>query len=148
MMVRKLYSNQILSFENLVFKKCFHYLGECCTRVEVYYKNKTKAYERRPDIYGSYTRVFGDDVNDRYYYQSNFADGYYDIFFCGTIWFIGYDSKQGGCSGPGFANSNLNIDKCVHDIDFDWVYSDPSVAGWLDAGEGLAVKCLYEPGNC
>ena len=121
-------------------------LGECCTRVEVYYKNKTKAFERRPQIYGSYTRVFDEDVNDRYYYQSNFANGYYGIWFCDTKWFIGLYTSKSKCQG--FANSNFNIDKCVHEIGFDWTYSDLSVVGWPDAGDGLAVKCLYEPGDC
>ena len=144
MMVRKLIPLKHKLFENIVFQKCFHFLGECCARIEVYYKNKTKAYETNPEIYGSYTRVIGDDVNDHYYYQSNFANGYYDIFFCGTKWFIGYDIKKGKCSG--LASSNFNTDKCVHDIGFDWKYSDGSV--WSDAEEGLAVKCLYEHGNC
>ena len=131
--------------ENIVFQKCFYFLGECCTRVEVYYKNKTKAYEKESKIYGSYTRVTGDDVNDHYYYQSNFANGFYGISFCGTAWAIGKDSYKGKCSG--YANSNFNTDKCVHDIGFDWNYSKTG-PGWGDAGEGLAVKCLYEHGNC
>ena len=116
------------------------------SRVEVYYKNKTKANEWWPDIYGSYTRVTGDDVNGHYFYQSNFANGYYGIRFCGTEWFIDQAKYKGECGG--FASSNFNTDKCVHDIGFDWVYSDPSVTGWPDAGEGLAVKCLHEHGNC
>ena len=127
----------------IFFQKCFLFLVECCTRVEVYYKNKTKAYETNHEIYGSYTRVFGDDVNDHYYYRSNFDNGYYGIWFCGTKWYIGKANK-GECAG--YANSNFNTDKCVHDIGFDWKYFDsPNLS---DAGEGLAVKCLYEPGNC
>ena len=129
----------------MFFKNVFFYfLGECCTRVEVYFKNKTKAYETNPDIYGSYTRVIGDDVNDHYYYRSNFANGYYSIWFCGTKWFIGKHSEKGRCQG--WAKSNYNTDKCVHDIGFDWKYGTPT--SWPDAGEGLAVKCLYEHGNC
>ena len=131
-------------FVKIVFQKYFHFLGECCTRVEVYYKNKTKAYEKLSEIYGSYTRVFGDDVNDRYYYQSNFANGYYGIWFCGQTWFISRNSAKGKCTG--LAHSNFNTDKCVHDIGFDWKYADETV--WTDAGEGLAVKCLYEHGDC
>ena len=128
-----------------MFKKCFHILGECCIRVEVYYKNKTKAYEVQSQIYGSYTRVIGDDVNDHYYYQSNFANRNYGIWFCGTQWYIGTTStSKGKCRGR--ANSKFNTDKCVHEIDFDWKYFDPP--NWPNAGEGLAVKCLYEPGNC
>ena len=110
----------------------------------MYYKNKTKAYEKWSRIYGSYTRVTGDDVKGHNYYQSNFANGYYGISFCGTKWYIGRDSSKGKCQG--FASSNYNTDKCVHDIGFDWTYSDPP--NWPDAGEGLAVKCLYEHGNC
>ena len=121
-----------------------NFLGECCTRIEVYYKNKTKAYERRPEIYGSYTRVIGDDVNDHYYYQSNFANGYYGIWFCGTKWYIGtISTSKGKCQGR--ASSNIYTDKCVHDIGFDWKYWDSP--NWLHAGDGLAVKCLYAPGN-
>ena len=132
-------------FENIVFQKCFHFLGECCTRVEVYYKNKTKAYEVQSKIYGSYTRVIGEDVNDRYYYQSNFASGYYGIWFCGTEWYVGATStSKGKCFG--FAHSYFNTDNCVHDIGYDWKYWDSP--NWPDAGDGLAVKCLYEPGNC
>ena len=128
----------------MFLKNIFHFLGECCARVEVYYKNKTKAYEKESKIYGSYTRVTGDDVNDRYYYQSNFANGFYGISFCGTAWAIGKDSYKGKCSG--YANSNFNTDKCVHDIGFDWKYY--GTTDWDDAGEGLAMKCLYEHGNC
>ena len=124
----------------------YHFLDECCTRVEVYFKNKTKAYERQSRIYGSYTRVIGDDVNDHYYYQSNFANGYFGIWICGNKWHIGQPSDIRKCQG--LAHSNYNTDKCVHDIAFDWKYYDPSVTGWPDAGEGLAAKCLYEPGNC
>ena len=127
-----------------MFKKCFHILGECCIRVEVYYKNKTKAYERNPQIYGHFTRVIGDDVNDRYYYQSNFANGYQGIWYCGRYWSIGASTSKGKCEGPAY--SNFNTDKCVHDIGFDWSYWDSP--NWPDAGEGLAVKCHYEPGNC
>ena len=132
--------------ENIVFQKCFYFLGECCTRVEVYYENKTKAYEKWSEIYGSYTRVIGDDVNDLYHYQSNFANGYYGIWFCGTKWYISAKSNRNKGKCLGLANSKFNIDKCVHDIGFDWKYQDPP--NWPDAGEGLAVKCLYEPGNC
>ncbi len=130
----------------MFFKNVFYFLGECCTRVEVYFKNKTKAYEKWPLIYGSYTRVIGDDVNDHYYYISYFANGSYGISFCGTEWFIDEAKYKGECGG--FASSNLNTDKCVHDIGFDWTYSDTSVLGWPHAGDGLAVNCLYEPGNC
>ena len=144
MMVRNLILIKHRLFENIVLLKCFHSIGECCTRVEVYYKNKTKAYERRPEIYGSYTRVIGDDVKGRYYYQSNFANGYYGIWFCGRTWFIGKDSDKGRCQG--WAKSNFNADKCVHDIGFDWKYYDGSV--WANGEDGLSVKCLYEPGNC
>ena len=134
-------------FENFVLQKYFHFLGECCTRVKVYYKIKTKAYEKLSEIYGSYTRVIGDDVNDRYYYQSNFANGYHGIWFCGGGWSIGDNSNLGRCAGS-VRSFIRNI--CVHRIGSDWEYSDPSasVTGWSDAGEGLAVKCLYEPGNC
>ena len=90
--------------------------------------------------------MIGDDVNDRYYYQSNFANGNYGIWFCGTEWFIGQAKYKGKCAG--YASSNFNTDKCVHNVGFDWTYSDTSVVGWPHAGEGLAVKCLYEPGNC
>ena len=110
----------------------------------MYYKNKTKAYEKWSRIYGTYTRVTGDDVNNHYYYKSNFADGYFGIGFCGPSWFIGEESDKGKCRG--WAHSNLNIDKCVHDIDFDWQYFD--TLNWSQAGDGLAVKCLYEPGYC
>ena len=110
----------------------------------MYLNNKTKAYEQWPEIYGSYTRVIGDDMNDRYYYQSNFANGFFGIWFCGTEWYIGRASDNGKCIGA--ALSNFNTDKCVHDIGFDWKYGNGT--HWLDAGEGLAVKCLYEPGNC
>lgn len=122
----------------------FYFLGECCTRVEVYFKNKTKAYEVQSNIYGSYTRVIGDDVNGRYSYQSNFANGYYGIWFCDTDWYIYRHSDKG--KRLGYAYSKLNTDKCVHNIGFDWKYADGSV--FADAGEGLAVKCLYKPGNC
>ena len=88
--------------------------------------------------------MLGDDVNDHYHYQSNFANGYYGIWFCGTKWYIGKHSEKDKCRG--FAKSNFNTDKCVHNIGFDWKVADVSV--WSDAGEGLAVKCLYEPGNC
>ena len=110
----------------------------------MYYKNKTKAYETRPEIYGSYTRVIGDDVNDHYYYQSNFANGFYGMWICGNKWHIGKHFEKGKCQG--LAYSKYNTDKCVHDIGFDWKYFDPP--NWPDAGEGLAVKCLYEHGNC
>ena len=83
-------------------------------------------------------------MNDRYYYKSNFSNEYYGIWFCGTKWYIGAASDNGKCRGA--ANSNYNADKCVHDIGFDWKFADSSV--WTDAGEGLSVKCLYEPGNC
>ena len=113
----------------------------------MYYKNKTKAYEKQFEIYGSYTRVFGDDVNDRYYYQSNFANGYNGIWFSCTKWLIGSDSKRHKGKCVGRAKSNYSSDKCVHEIDFDWKYSD--FPNWPNAGEGLSVKCLYEPGtNC
>ena len=128
----------------MCFKICFHFIGQCCTRVEVYYKNKTKAFERWSNHYGSYTRVIDKDVNDHYYYQSNFANGYYAIWFCGPTWFIGQASNEGKCTGS--AHSNYNTDKCVHDIGFDWKYGNGT--HWPDAGEGLSVKCLYEPGNC
>ena len=108
----------------------------------MYYKNKTKAYEKRSTIYGSYTRVIGDDVNDHYYYRSNFVNGFYGIWFCGNNWIIGKDSEKGKCQG--FVHSNFNTDKCVHDIGFDWKFADGSVY----AGDGLAVKCLYEHGKC
>ena len=127
----------------MFFKNVFYFLGECCTRVEVYFKNKTKAYETQSAIYGSYARVTGNDVNDHYYYQSNFANGFYGIWFCGNNWDIGEESDKGKCIGA--ANSNSNTDKCVHNIGFDWKYADRTV--WSDAGEGLAVKCLYEYGN-
>ena len=108
------------------------------------FKNKTKAYEKQSRIYGSYTRVTSNDVNSRYYYQSNFASGYYGIWSCGTEWYVGGESDKGKCIGA--ANSNSNTEKCVHDIGFDWKYFDsPNLS---DAGEGLAVKCLYEHGNC
>ena len=85
------------------------------------------------------------DVNDRFYYRSNFANGKNGIYFCGTNWFIGgsgtYDEP---CAGA--AHSRFNTDKCVHNIGFEWVYSD-GIVGWPHAGEGLAVKFLYEPGN-
>ena len=52
----------------------------------------------------------------------------------------------GICVG-GVRSFKRNI--CVHDIGFDWEFSDlSSNTGWPDAGEGLAVKCLYEPGDC
>ena len=89
--------------------------------------------------------MIGDDVNDRYYYQSNFANGFYGIWFCGTEWFIGIRSGRGKCAG--YASSNYNTNKCVHDIGFDWTYTD-GTGGWPDAGEGLSVKCLYDHGNC
>ena len=111
----------------------------------MYYKNKTKAYEKWSKIYGSYTRVIGDDVNDHYYYKSNFADGYYGIRFCDDSWYIGKHSNKDKCQ-RGYVYSNFNTDKCIHDIDFYWKYFDASV-GWTYAREGLAVKCLYEPGN-
>ena len=130
--------------ENIVFQKCFYFLGECCTRVEVYYKNKTKAYETNTAIYGSYTRVIGDDVSDHYHYRSNFANGFFGIWFCGNNWIIGKHSDKGKCTGS--AHSNINTDKCVHDITVDWKYANVTI--WSDAGEGLAVKCLYEHGNC
>ena len=95
-------------------------------------------------MYGSYTRIIGDDVNDRFYYQSNFADGYHGIWFCGKTWFISKSSEDGKCIGS--AHSNVNTNKCVHDIGFDWKYS--GISDWEYAGDGLAVKCLYEPGNC
>ena len=112
----------------------------------MYYKNKTKAYESNPQIYGSYTRVIGDDVKGHYYYQSNFDNGYYGISFCGTEWFIALDSNTNKGLCLGYAKSNYNTDNCVHDIGFDWKYWDSP--NWSHAGEGLAVKCLYEPGNC
>ena len=121
-------------------------LGECCTRVEVYYKNKTKAYEKHSKIYGPYTRVIGEDVKGHFFYKSNFGNGQYDIWNCGTRWWIGKEENEGRCSG--IANSNFNTDKCVHDVGFDWVFSDGKIGQWTIAGEGLAVKCLYEPGNC
>ena len=118
-------------------------LGECCTRVEVYYKNKTKAYEKHSEKYGPYTRVIGDDVS-HYHYKSNFGNGHYKIWNCGTGWWIGREENEGRCSG--IVNSNFNTDKCVHDIGFDWKYS--GISDWENAGNGLSVKCLYEAGNC
>ena len=111
----------------------------------MYYKNKTKAYEKWSAIYGSYTRVIDEDVNDRYYYRSNFANEKYGIWFCGNnVWFIGTASYNGKCVGA--ATSEFNTNKCVHDIGFDWNYSKIGL-GLVDAGEGLDVKCLYEYGN-
>ena len=110
----------------------------------MYYKNKTKAYERQPQIFGSYTRGIGDDVNGHYYYQSNFANENFGMWFCGDNWFIGIHSDKGKCRG--YAYPLFHTDQCVHDIGFDWKYSGAS--DWENAGKGLAVKCLYEPGNC
>ena len=72
--------------------------------------------------------MIDDDVKGHYHYRSNFADRSYGIWFCGTKWYIGTTStSKGKCQGR--ANSKFNTDQCVHDIGFDWVYSDTSV-GW------------------
>ena len=74
----------------------------------MYYKKKTKAYEIQQFIYGSYTRVINDDVKGHYYYQSNFANAYYGIWFCGTKWYISYTLHKGKCQG--YANSKFNTE--------------------------------------
>ena len=89
----------------------------------------------------------GDDVNDHYYYLSNFANGLYGIWFCGTQWYISPHPNKNKGKCLGLANSDYNIEKCVNDIGFEWKYAHADVAIWGDAGEGLAVKCLYVHGN-
>ena len=91
--------------------------------------------------------------DDRYYYKSDFANGFYGIQFCGTAvsaptnrhnrWYIGIHSPKPKCRGYAY---NDNTDKCVNNIGFDWKYANVTV--WADARDGLSVKCLYEHGDC
>ena len=81
------------------------------------------------------------------YFQAIFILDHFGFKYAVTQnqWYITskFNTNKGKCLG--FAFSNLNTDKCVHEIGFFGKFVDGSV--WADAAEGLSVKCLYEPGN-
>ena len=72
-----------------------------------------------------------DSVNGRNAYQY----GNYGIWWCNGLWMLGYTSALGQCSGWAYTSEQ---DICVHDIGWDWKYSDN---GWQAAGEGLGTRC-------
>ena len=115
--------------------------GQCCSKIEIYYKTKTKAFTKYWAFYGIYTRV--NNENDHYVYRDTFANGFLGIWFCGTDWYIGQYSSRGNCLG--FVNSDNNTNTCVHDIGFNWKYFDSP--NWTDADESLSAKCLNEHGK-
>ena len=112
-------------------------LDECCVHIEVYYGTKNEAYDHQSEVYGTYTKL-SESVNGRSHYQSDFDDGYYGIWWCGQFWMIGYTSKLGQCTGHAYTNED---EKCVHNVGWNWLYNDYNVNAWVEAGEGLGVRC-------
>ena len=119
--------------------------GQCCSKIEIYYKRKTKAFTKYWAFYGIYTRVNNENVNDRYLYRDTFANGFLGIWFCGTDWYIGQYSSRGTGNCLGFVNSNNNTNTCVHDIGFNWKYFNQP--NWSDADESLSAKCFNRHGK-
>ena len=133
-----LHNTYILLYNNTMYVTL---TGQCCSKIEIYYKTKTKAFTKYWAFYGIYTRV--NNENDHYVYRDTFANGFLGIWFCGTDWYIGQYSSKGDCLG--FVNSNNNTNTCVHDIGFNWKYFNPP--NWSDADESLSAKCLNEHGK-
>ena len=65
------------------------FLGKCCQTVEVFSENyEYEAYKNQKEIYGQYslTNFKNESVS---FYQSDFDEGKYGIWLCGSRWFIG-----------------------------------------------------------
>ena len=105
--------------------------------VEVYYSTKTAAYDSHSKIFGYYT-VSSETVNDRYFYQSNFENGKYGIWWCGRVWSIAEVHLRGQCIGnAGSLSSNF----CLEEIGWNWEYAY-GYASLKKAKEGLGIRCI------
>ena len=115
----------------------FFNLEECCVHIEVYYETKNEAYDYQSEVYGTYTKL-SESVNGRSHYQSDFDDGYYGIWWCVdySAWMISWTSELGQCLGFAYTTED---EKCVHNVGWNWLYGDG--VNWIDAGEGLGVRC-------
>ena len=76
-------------------------------------------------------------LNGRSHYRSDFDWGKFGIWWCGNFWMIG-TSKLGTCGGVAY---NGQDETCVHNVGWNWKYSNVITKGWIEAGEGLGVKC-------
>ena len=122
--------------------KCFVFfnLDECCVHIEVYYETKNEAYDYQSEVYGTYTKL-SESVNGRSHYQSDFDDGEVGklgVWWCAdySVWMIGPTSVLGQCQG--FAYNTEDV-QCPQNAEWNWFYTDGQA--WVEAGEGLGVKC-------
>ena len=104
--------------------------------MEVYYSTKNVAYDSHSNIYGSYS-VTNEKVNDRYFYQSDFENGKYGIWWCGIEWFVSYLSSKGICRGLARSSSTKF---CLEEIGWNWEYVDSG--SFQNAKEGLGIRCI------
>ena len=99
------------------------YLGTCCKTVEVYYTTRNAAQSK---IIGSY--IFKNEkVNGKYFYQSNFKNEIYGIWWCGNAWYISNDHDKGQCWG--YARSS-STEFCLENI-----------GATFNAKIGLSIRC-------
>ena len=105
--------------------------------MEVYYSTKNAAYDSQSKIFGLYT-TSSEKVNGRYFYQSNFENGKYGIWLCGSEreWYISDNYYKGQCFGNARSQST---NFCLEEIGWNFLYFDNS---WKNAKEGLGIRCI------
>ena len=80
-------------------------------------------------------------VNNQSSYQSDFFDGIYGIWLSDcNIWFIGDITSKGQCNGKARAKPN-STEECIENVGWNWDYLN-GVGEWIEAKEGLGVKCI------
>ena len=124
----------------------FFILDECCVHIEVYYETKNEAYENQFQVYGTYTKL-SETVNGHSHYQSDFDGGGFGIWWCYddymslSYWTISDTIDLGECLGYVGSISGI-LEKCVHNVGWNWEYVDEYSNAWMEAGEGLGIRCI------
>ena len=118
-------------------------LDNCnCQRIEVYSPGHMK-YDYVPKIFGFYGAKF--DWNGRAFYASEYAGGYYGIWWCGDAWWIGDpDKDKGKCRGYGYDHDHQKT-TCPQSLSgYTWslAFRINGHVTLKPVGNGLKIRCV------
>ena len=118
-------------------------LDNCnCQRIEVYSPTHMK-YDYVPKIFGFYGAKF--DWNGRAFYASEYAGGYYGIWWCGDAWWIGDpDKDKGKCRGYGYDHDHQKT-TCPQSLSgYTWslLFRINGHLTFRNVGNGLKIRCV------
>merc|ERR1712038_321727 len=110
----------------------------CCETVQVYnVDGHTFVWENQGKRWGNYKLQSGETHGKPYWISE---DGQSAIWFDGKDWDIGGKENLGTTTVAAYAEFSYN---CVHEITgFPWTFYCPPTEAWLEAKEGLGVRCV------